>query len=316
MRKNRIVSLLLVLLMLCCSATAEEPETVSYGSITVSRDTEYVDLGKRAVYHWDKLYAFLQQLPNLKKVDMYGATASLEVFNKLNELFPDVEFGILLGYGEHRASTADTAFSTLYSGGQRLHTYDEIAMLRWCKNLYALDVGHHPIGKLDFLYDLPELRVLIVAINELTDITPIASLKHLEYLEIFHNQITDLSPLADLEYLMDLDLVKNKVSDLTPLKNLKRLKRLWIYWSNYPESPSEETVAMLQEALPNCHIDYTHTSTGGGWRSDPHYQVIFRMFRKHTYEPFEDSEPENMPEPWRSERLKQLEEEAAEAGNP
>ena len=62
---------------------------------------------------------------------------------------------------------------------------------------------------------------------------------------------------------------------------------------------------MLREALPDCHIDAESTSTAGGWRHDPHYEVIFKMFRNKTYEPFADSDPENMPEPWRSERLKQ-----------
>ena len=106
---------------------------------------------------------------------------------------------------------------------------------------------------------------------------------------------------------MDLDIVKNRVTDLTPLAKIKSLKRLWIYWNNYPDSPTPEQVAMLQEALPDCHIDYTSTSTGGGWRKDPHYDVIHTMFRKKTYQPFADSDPENMPEPWRAERLKQAE---------
>ena len=317
MRLKRTGILLLALMLAAASFSfAEGTDTVSYKSITVDRNTEYVDFGNRAVFDWDPVYEFLLQLPNLKKVDMYGAVVSLQVYNKLNELFPDVEFGVQFRYGEHRVRTDQTAFSTLYAGGQKLHNYDEISMLVWCKNLYALDIGHHPVKKLDFLYELPELRVLIVAINELTDITPIASLKHLEYLEIFHNHITDLSPLEGLEYLMDLDLVKNNVSDLTPLLGLKRLKRLWIYNCNMDGEPPAETVRQLQEALPDCHIDYTHTSTGGGWRSHPHYDVIFRMFRKHRYEPFEDSLPENMPEPWRSERLKQMEEEAAAAENP
>jgi hypothetical protein len=33
------------------------------------------------------------------------------------------------------------------------------------------------------------------------------------------------------------------------------------------------------------------------------------MFGTKVYEPFEDSDPENMPEPWRSEHLKQREQE-------
>jgi len=240
------------------------------------------------------------------------------VFNKLNELFPGVEFGVQFRYGKHRVRTDDTAFSTLWSAGDRLHSYDEIAMLTWCRNLYALDVGHHPIKKLDFLYEMPELRVLIVALCDLTDITPIASLKHLEYLEIFHNRITDVSCLSDLKYLMDLDLVQNFVPDLTPLAKIKSLKRLWIYRNikDDLESPDEETVKMLQEALPDCFIEARGTSRSKGWVNHPHQQVIQRIFHSKVYEPFDDSDPENMPEPWRSEKLKQAEQGETPADNP
>ena len=302
---KRIASLLLVLLMLIPQALAEETEKVTYRDITVDKNTEYVDLGDRKVLQWDKLYDFLLQLPNLKKVDMYNVIVNLQVYNKLNELFPDVEFGVSFRYGAHRVRTDDTAFSTLWAEGARKHTYDEIAMMVWCKNLYALDIGHHPVKKLDFLYELPELRVLIVALCDLTDITPIASLKHLEYLEIFHNKITDISCLKDLKYLMDLDLVQNYVEDLTPLTEMKSLKRLWIYRNikNDLESPDMETVKMLQEALPDCQIEARGTSRSKGWVRHPHQEVIQRIFHSKVYEPFADSDPENMPEPWRTEYL-------------
>jgi len=320
MKMKRIGALLLVLVVVAAwtAAPAEEAETVTYRGITVSRDTEYVDLGQRGVMDWEPFYAFLQQLPNLKKVDMYNSIINLKVFNKLNELFPGVEFGVQFRYGKHRVRTDDTAFSTLWSAGDRLHSYDEIAMLTWCRNLYALDVGHHPIKKLDFLYEMPELRVLIVALCDLTDITPIASLKHLEYLEIFHNRITDVSCLSDLKYLMDLDLVQNFVPDLTPLAKIKSLKRLWIYRNikDDLESPDEETVKMLQEALPDCFIEARGTSRSKGWVNHPHQQVIQRIFHSKVYEPFDDSDPENMPEPWRSEKLKQAEQGETPADNP
>ena len=304
---KRTGALLLLLLMLLGPVAAEETKTVTYRGITVSTDTEYVDLEKRGVTDWDGFYAFLQQLPNLKKVDMYNTVINLKVYKKLNELFPDVEFGVQFRYGRHRVRTDDTAFSTLYSGGDRQHSYEEIEMLTWCKNLYALDIGHHPVKKLDFLYEMPELRVLIVALCDLTDITPIASLKHLEYLEIFHNRITDVSCLTGLDHLMDLDLVQNYVEDLSPLAEIKSLKRLWIYRNikDDLESPDEATVKMLQAALPDCLIEARGTSRSKGWVQHPHQEVIQRIFHSKVYEPFADSDPENMPEPWRTEHLKQ-----------
>ena len=325
---RRTGALLLVLLLVFSVATAEKSKkTVSFRSLTVNKDTEYVDLGERGVLdnQWETFYAFLTQLPNLKKVDMYNTVVNLKVYKRLNEQFPDVEFGVTFRYGRHRVRTDDTAFSTLYVGGDgksagdRKHSYDEIAMLTWCKNLYALDVGHHPIKKLDFLYEMPELRVLIVALCDLTDITPIASLKHLEYLEIFHNRITDVSCLKDLKYLMDLDLVQNYVEDLSPLAEIKSLKRLWIHLNNKADknSPDEATVKMLQEALPDCYIAPRDTSRSKAWVDHPHQQVIQKIFHSRVYEPFEDSDPENMPEPWRTEKLKQLEkEQGTDAADP
>ena len=311
-RWRKILGGLLALMLLGGAAgLASAGESVTYQgwrTVTVDRDIEELDLGDLEIFEWEPFYAFLEQLPKLKKVEMYRCVPNLEVFETLHARFPGVEFGVSLRFGHVRMRTDDTAFSTLYVGGQdlKLHNYDEIARLRYCKNLYALDVGHQPIRKLDFLYDLPELRVLIVAICEVTDITPIASLKHLEYLEIFHNEIEDISCLKDLKFLKDLNLVKNRVKDLTPLTEMKSLRRLWIhlYDQDEPKKPDEETLRMLQEALPECHIDAESTSTAGGWRRDPHYTVIDRMFRSRKYEPFADSDPENIPEPWRSGQIK------------
>ncbi len=304
-RWGSLVLCILLLGVLSGCAAAEE-ETVTYRSITVSKNTEEVDLGTLGIMQWGPFYDFLGQLPNLKKVDMFNTVLNLQVYNKLNELFPDVDFGCQFRFGKRRLRTDDTAFSTLWSEGERKFKYDEISMLSWCRNLYALDIGHNPVKKLDFLYDLPELRVLIVAICDVTDITPIASLKHLEYLEIFHNRITDISCLKGLDHLMDLNLVKNKVKDLSPLMAMKSLKRLWIHLADVdnPAMPDAATLKALQKALPDCHIDAESTSTAGGWRKgSSHYEVIQRIFGTKVYEPFEDSDPENMPEPWRSEHL-------------
>ena len=309
-RGNRLAAAALILMMLLSVAWSAMADTVTYRGVTVDQETEYVDLGRLSIYDWDGLIAFLQKLPNLKQVDMYNAVPGVQTIRRLNTLFPEVTFGCQLRVGERQTRTDATAFSTLYYGeGARLASYDQVASLAWCKNLYALDIGHNPVKKLDFLYDMPELRVLIVAICDVTDITPIASLKHLEYLEVFHNSVTDVSALADLEYLIDLNLVKNRISDLTPLYNLKNLKRLWIhlYDQNNPMAPDEKTLRELQEALPNCHIDPESTSTAGGWRLDPHYYAIVNMFKTRQYEPFEDSLPENMPEPWRTEAMKKTE---------
>ena len=95
------------------------------------------------------------------------------------------------------------------------------------------------------------------------------------------------------------------MEDLTPLTEIKSLKRLWIYRNikHDLESPDMETVQMLQEALPDCQIEARGTSRSKGWVRHPHQEVIQRIFHSKVYEPFADSDPENMPEPWRTEYL-------------
>ena len=299
-----LAGMLCCLLMLGCAAA----ETVAFQGLEVDSGIETLDMGKTRVYNWEKFYAFLDQLPNLKRVEMYSSLIEADVFKTLSTRYPDVTFGATLHISERHVRTDVTAFSTLLMGDERKATYDQCAMLRWCPNLYALDIGHNPVKNLDFLYDLPELRVLIVAICDVTDITPIGSLKHLEYLEIFHNRIEDISCLADLPYLMDLNLVKNRIADIRPVKNLKRLQMLWMHLYNQddPTAPDAALVQELQEALPDCQIDWESTSTGGAWRwpVHSHYKTLNGMFHNRAYEPFEDSDPENMPEPWRTEALR------------
>ena len=201
-------------------------------------------------------------------------------------------------FEEHTIRTDQTAFSTLHGYNPKWHNCAQLSVVKYCKNLYALDIGHNEFDDLSFLAEMPQLRVLIVAAGNAKNIDAIGNLKHLEYLEIFNNAIEDISCLKDMPYLMDLNIVENLIDDISPVKELKSLKRLWIYNHSRrsPGPEKEEVLAELQKALPDCHIDGVSTSTAGGWRENPHYDVIYRMFRAREYEPFADSPPENIPE--------------------
>jgi len=290
--------LALMLMILVTTVFSAGAETLSYGQFSADSESEYLNIPVTRVNQWDKFYAFLSSFPHLRQVDMFDCPVNYTVVEEMHNRFPDVEFGLTMRFSEHKVRTDATAFSTLHVYDSQWHSSRQLSVLRYCKNMYALDIGHNNFTDLSFLYDMPQLRVLIVAIGPATDITPIASLKHLEYLELFWNRITDISCLEDLPYLMDLNLVNNLITDLTPLKKLKSLKRLWIYMYNRKKTDpvDEQTIDSLQEALPDCHIDGHSTSTAGGWRTHPHYTVLRRMFDSGVYEPFEDSPPENWPD--------------------
>lgn len=286
---------------------ASVAETLSFSGVTADSSATYLDMGDVTIARnqWDDFYAFLSALPNLEKVDIFATPVQYERIEDLHQRFPGIVFGMTMRIQDHTLRTDATAFSTLHTVQSQMHSGKYLSLVRYCTNLYALDLGHNLIEDCSFLYDLPELRVLIIGINNIEDITPIGSLKHLEYLEIFHDKIKDISCLTGLTQLMDLNVVKNYIEDITPVMEIKSLKRLWIYWYNYraARDPDPEIVAQIRAALPNCHVDASSTSTAGGWRRHPHYDVIHRMFNSGVYEPFEDSDPENLPEPWRSERL-------------
>lgn len=294
---RRIHALLLICLMLpgWIGFAHGEGDTVRFKKLTVPVDAEAIDLDRVIVElgEDEKFFEFLEKLPNLKKVDMYRSTLIRRRINKYAERFPDIEFGWTMMLAGREVRTDITAFSMRNSDTSPRYRADEFSILKYCKNLKALDLGHNNLrNDLDFLYDLPGLKVLVLVDNELDDITPVGSLKELEYLELFYNGIHDISPLAGLDNLIDLNICFNRIADLSPLESLTGLRRLWIRNSNSRNVSIrlDESVAdALRAALPDTYIDSKSSSVEGGWREGARYEAVRRMFKKGgEYEPFAD----------------------------
>ena len=100
------------------------------------------------------------------------------------------------------------------------------------------------------LTELPDIEWLFARNSNITDISALAHLPNLRYLALTGAQITDLSPLQESNTLVSLDLNNTKVRDLSPLAKLTNLKRLTMYGT----PASEEEVAKLRSALPDCKI--------------------------------------------------------------
>ena len=273
--------------VLCCLfvlSAAEDPASVTY----LDLGTKYMSL--------ERVEQILDQYPNLEKVDMFSTPVGWKSVEQLEARYPNITFGWTLKIGDHEVRTDATAFSTLHMSGSETHNTKQLSLLRYCKQLRALDFGHNGCDDISFLSELTELRILIVAINRITDISPLANLTKLEYLELFNNQITDISPLTGLTHLMDLNICYNQIQDLTPLTQMPWLKRLWLYRCTSRNSDKllpEETLQMLRDALPEAEIDYQSMPTAGTWRTHPHFDTIHAMFRSPDgYVPFEDSFPD------------------------
>ena len=241
----------------------------------------------------NQIKEILDQNPGLKKVDMFDTPVGRRSIEELEARYPGIEFGWTIKFGEHKVRTDATAFSTLHMSGAETHGTEDIALLRYCKKLKALDFGHNGCADLSFLKDLKDLRVLIIACNRVKDISPLAGLKNLEYLEMFSNHISDLTPLKGLTHLMDLNIGYNDIQDYSPLYEMPWLKRLWLYNSNnynVNDPVPGKVIDRLKASLPNTEIDYRSNPTAGTWRKHPHFDVIHAMFRSPDgYAPFADS---------------------------
>ncbi|MFB6274891.1 MAG: leucine-rich repeat domain-containing protein [Halothece sp.] len=73
---------------------------------------------------------------------------------------------------------------------------------------------------------LTVIRNVNVTSQNISDISPLASLTNLRNLQLYNNQISDIRPLKNLTELTNLQLGYNPIADITPLSELVNLKSL------------------------------------------------------------------------------------------
>ncbi len=230
----------------------------------------------------DAVRQILPLFPKLKRLDMSNCAATNEEMAALRAEYPDINVVWLLRMGRWSLKTDAIAFSVLiYDYSHKRLTSDDIQVLQYCTQLQALDIGHQAVTDLSVIGDyLPELRILILADNQVSDLTPLSKLKHLHYLEFFVNwQIKDLTPLAECKELVDLNISHNGlISDITPLLDLPLLERLWIEHTGV----SNEDIQKLRERYPDAQIvDQGYGSVDQGWRTHPRYYAMIKMYHEN-----------------------------------
>lgn len=264
--------------------------SVSAFGVQVSSLATELNLDKVPVPSVEAMEACLARLPNLQRVSMCGCGLSEDEMGQLFDAHPNIKFIWWLQFGHYKLRTDATSFTTALGTGNRYGYNDKtFACLRYCTDLMMLDLGHNHIKSLENFRGLKKLRVLIMADNKLTDISPIADFKDLEFCELFLNDITDLTPLTGLEHLVDLNVFYNPLYDnYKVLKSMTWLQRLWIGGCRL----SSKDVKALRQALPKTKINVEgRGSTGKGWRKHPHYDIIKQMYEEEKYIPFADSAP-------------------------
>lgn len=283
MKKRLCAALFAALLLFCVPALAQAEV---FCGLEIDLAAEKIDFGDTPVTDVPGLMALLDRMPNLRQVDMYASALKREEMDQLFDGYPQIFFGwTLVIERNHIVRTDATSFSTLH-GRCPNHETEAFEVLRYCRNLVALDVGHNNIRDISFLRNFPKMKVLILACNLIEDISVLAELKELEYLELFSNKIRDLSPLAQLPMLKDLNISNNPCTDLTPLYSMDYLERFWSGMNEKRITYQERRD--MEAALPDCAFFWDGEPTQGGWRKHHRYDTIYAIFNEGGYRPFQE----------------------------
>ena len=221
----------------------------------------------------------LDEFPRLEKVVMCDCGISNDDMAALNDRHENVRFVWRVYFSGFSLRTDDTNFiAARVRNDFPLHSAD-MAVLRYCPDIQALDLGHKDITDLSFLQYVPHLRYLILAENPVNDISPIGELKELTYLEMFWTKCEDISPLLGCTALQDLNICYiycRPWKSLETLTQMPWLDRLWYCGNNM----TDEQLSELRAALPDTemYLEPHGESTGGAWREHPHYYEMRDFF--------------------------------------
>lgn len=217
------------------------------------------------------VYSIASSMKNLEYLDMDFCGLSNEQMLALRDALPGVKVVWRVWFGSNYSVRTDVEkilASKPSVGG--LVTDRDVTALSCCTDVKYIDLGHNEvITDISFVACMPKLEVAILAMNNISDISPLANCTELEYLEIQTNAgISDLSPLAACTKLEHLNIGNcRNFNDITPLMGLDKLKRLWLGCS--APVPAEQVEAFIA-AHPDCEVNTTVWSdpTSEGWRID------------------------------------------------
>lgn len=219
-------------------------------------------------------------MPRLRWLCMDSCGVSNEDMASIREDFPEIEVVWRIWFGTAYSVRTDVEkilASQPYIGGN-LMSEELNRTIVYCSKLKYLDLGHnHEIRDISFVRGMPDLEVLILALNHLGDLSPLEDCPKLEYLEIFMSDVSDLTPLKDLKELRHLNMCDCfEIVDITPLYGLDLERLSFGNYSNIPKDQIEE----FKRLHPDCWVDdFSSNPSQTGWRwnidydDDPEYMA-------------------------------------------
>ena len=223
----------------------------------------------------------VRYLPALTYIDVIDTPATVEDLDRLYDINPDAFYYWSFYHDGFLIRTDIQVYSSLRDAVLHRFTSEEMyPMLKYCKHLKALDLGHNNLTDLTWLGKLTELEVLILADQpDLVDASPLANLTNLHYLEFFMNhKVEDFSFLNSLTNLEELNLCRtDHIGDMSFLAYMPKLKFLMVKYSDC----TRETFLYWEEQFPDAKMvfyDGNIESCDSGWRDTQKNAQIRRAF--------------------------------------
>lgn len=230
-----------------------------------SLEDEEMDISYRPVRNnWPEILTIAKCMPNLKALVMDSCGVSNENMATIRDALPDAEVVWRVDFGgKYTARTNEIRILASFGGV----TNADNELLKYFTKLKYLDLGHNEaITDLSFVRYMPDLEVLIIAMNPLGDLTPLADCEKLEYLELFYSNTDDLSPLANVKSLKHLNVGHcYQLKDISPIYDLE-LERFYLGSYMFCPVPAEQ-VDHYRELHPDCEVENeSWESSEGAWR--------------------------------------------------
>ena len=247
-----------------------------YG-VPISTGDTFLDFTGIEMESTEPVESILPVMRKLEKVDMSDCGFSDEEMDALNKKYENVRFVWTMHISYYDVRTDATGFRATEKHYGYLDA-EALARFKYCEDMVAIDIGHRRITTVEFLYDMPQVKYLVLQRGECFDITPIGSLENLLFLELHRAYVNSIKPLLNCTKLEDLNLVNlmGGVSNqeiFETLMAMDSLKRVWLDATQL----TDEQLAQLREKHPDCLYhevpDWDH-SVEDPWRFSENYYAM------------------------------------------
>ena len=257
---------------------------VDFGNhIFKSTDTK-LDFTTLLFHNLDEISIITGCFMHPEYVDLASQGIENTDMEKLCEEYPETKFVWMIRVGGLSVRTDSETFDGTQNR-VKLRDFD-IVNLKYCTNLKAINLNKQQISDLTPLSSLKELRVLNIGGNNVSDISPICNSLNLEYLSAYNNNISDISCISSLLNLLDLNLSGNPVSDFGPIHKCKKLQYAHLSMTNCSDDSLQQD--SIKAALPNTLFEFDEENFTRGWLNTEHSLIVEKIFASHKYLNLED----------------------------